>query len=141
MDHVGGGARVDPGLGGGRLLDDAAIDDFWSRLLKLRECCDALLEDVLLSQVPRGADAATWARDVLLAERPADTPVIVARNLARDGERVDIMRLADVALDAIDMLTVVIVGNSQSRTLAGQGRAWVYTPRGYAAKMQDKTGS
>jgi cobalt-precorrin 5A hydrolase / precorrin-3B C17-methyltransferase len=33
------------------------------------------------------------------------------------------------------MLTVVIVGSSQSRTVkTGDGKVWVYTPRGYAAK-------
>jgi len=79
------------------------------------------------------------ARDILLAHRPADTPVVVARNLARPGEQVSIVPLSELSLDAIDMLTIVIVGNSQSRTLDGAGSRWAYTPRGYAAKTQDKT--
>jgi cobalt-precorrin 5A hydrolase / precorrin-3B C17-methyltransferase len=36
----------------------------------------------------------------------------------------------------VDMLTVVLVGSSESRTVArGDGRHWVYTPRGYAGKQ------
>ena len=79
------------------------------------------------------------ARDILLAHRPDDTPVVVARNLARPGEQVTIIPLAELSIDAIDMLTIVIVGNSQSRTIAGAASRWAYTPRGYAAKTQGKT--
>jgi cobalt-precorrin 5A hydrolase/precorrin-3B C17-methyltransferase len=35
----------------------------------------------------------------------------------------------------VDMLTVVVVGSSESRTMkTGDGKTWVYTPRGYAGK-------
>ena len=78
------------------------------------------------------------ARKILLAERPDDTPVVVARNLARPGEQVTIVPLAELSLDAIDMLTIVIIGNSQSRTIAGAASRWAYTPRGYAAKTKAK---
>lgn len=75
------------------------------------------------------------ARDELLRHRPDDTPVILASNLGRDGETVRIVPLHALQVDDVDMLTVVIVGSSQSRTVtAGDGRTWVYTPRGYAAK-------
>jgi cobalt-precorrin 5A hydrolase/precorrin-3B C17-methyltransferase len=74
------------------------------------------------------------ARDILLAHRPADTPVVIARNLARPGEAVSIVPLGELALDTIDMLTVVIIGNSQSRRTRQSGRDRAYTPRGYAAK-------
>ena len=37
--------------------------------------------------------------------------------------------------DDVDMLTVVLVGSSETRRLdRSDGGAWVYTPRGYAAK-------
>ncbi|MDA4844665.1 precorrin-3B C(17)-methyltransferase [Hoeflea poritis] len=75
------------------------------------------------------------ARDVLLEHRPPDTPVILATNLGREGETVRIVPLGELRVDDVDMLTVVIVGSSQSRTVkTGDGRTWVYTPRGYAAK-------
>ena len=77
------------------------------------------------------------ARDVLLSHRPTDTPVILASNLGRDGEKLQIVSLAQLDIDTVDMLTVVIVGSSQTRAVrAGDGRDWVYTPRGYAAKPQ-----
>jgi len=81
------------------------------------------------------------ARHILLAHRPDDTPVIVARNLAREGESVEIVTLSELRLDTIDMLTVVIIGNSQSRALHAAGRNWAYTPRGYARKHAQETGS
>lgn len=81
------------------------------------------------------------ARDVFLAHRPADTPVIVARNLARKGESVEIVSLAELQVESIDMLTVVIIGNSQSRQMAMGGRSWAYTPRGYAHKHTKETGN
>jgi cobalt-precorrin 5A hydrolase / precorrin-3B C17-methyltransferase len=75
------------------------------------------------------------ARDVLLQHRPADTPVILATNLGREGELVRVVPLARLNVDDVDMLTVVIVGSSQTRTVkTGDGKTWVYTPRGYAGK-------
>ncbi|MCC0029999.1 MAG: precorrin-3B C(17)-methyltransferase, partial [Brucellaceae bacterium] len=76
-----------------------------------------------------------FARDVLLEYRPATTPVILATNLGREGERVRIVELGALDVDEVDMLTVVVVGSSQSRVVeTGEGRRFTYTPRGYAAK-------
>jgi cobalt-precorrin 5A hydrolase/precorrin-3B C17-methyltransferase len=75
------------------------------------------------------------AKEILLKKRSADTPVVLARNLGREGERVTVVRLADLDIDAVDMLTLVIVGSSETRSVARpDGGVWVYTPRGYAAK-------
>ncbi|MEN0000727.1 MAG: precorrin-3B C(17)-methyltransferase, partial [Pseudomonadota bacterium] len=77
-----------------------------------------------------------WARDELLTHRPPDTPVVLATNLGRTGEQVRIVPLGDLQVDDVDMLTVVIVGSSDSRTVAtGDGRTWIYTPRGYSGKQ------
>jgi len=75
------------------------------------------------------------ARDILLTGRPADTPVVLARNLGRDGEDVSVIRLDELGPDKADMLTLVLIGNSQSLELKRGINRWVYTPRGYAAKM------
>lgn len=76
-----------------------------------------------------------YARDVLLAHRPFDTPVILATNLGREGELVRVVPLGDLNIEDVDMLTVVVVGSSESRTMkTGDGKTWVYTPRGYAGK-------
>ena len=75
------------------------------------------------------------ARDILLAHRPADTPVMLASSLGRPEEFVRYRRLADLDVDEVDMLTVVLVGSSQSRlAMLGEGPR-MYTPRGYARKM------
>ncbi len=79
------------------------------------------------------------ARDVLLEHRAEDTPVILATNLGREGETLRVVPLAELDINDVDMLTVVIVGSSESRTVAtGDGKTWVYTPRGYAAKVTSK---
>ncbi|MFK5978948.1 MAG: precorrin-3B C(17)-methyltransferase [Rhizobiaceae bacterium] len=76
-----------------------------------------------------------YAKEILLKHRPADTPVILASNLGRDQEKLRIVPLSDLLIDDVDMLTVVIVGSSETRCVkTGDGRNWVYTPRGYSAK-------
>lgn len=75
------------------------------------------------------------ARAILLEHRPVETPVVLATNLGRPGETVRIVSLADLRVDDVDMLTVVIVGSSQTRRMrTGDGREHAYTPRGYAGK-------
>ena len=74
----------------------------------------------------------TEAREILAAHRPIDCPAVVARNLGRDGEQVTVTTLADLDTEAVDMLTVIVVGSRQTRRLEQGGRAWLYTPRGYA---------
>ncbi|MGB0747609.1 MAG: precorrin-3B C(17)-methyltransferase [Magnetospiraceae bacterium] len=75
------------------------------------------------------------ARDILLQYRPKSTPVILARNLGRPGESLRFTDLATVSPEDADMLTLVMVGSSQSRLIQRGGSVWVYTPRGYAGKM------
>ena len=75
------------------------------------------------------------ARDILLQHRPADTPVMLASNLGRAEEHVRYRRLEDLQVDEVDMLTVVLVGSSNSRLAhLGEGPR-MFTPRGYARKI------
>ena len=75
------------------------------------------------------------ARDILLQHRPADTPVMLASNLGRPEEHVRYRRLKDLQVDEVDMLTVVLIGSSNSR-LAQMGEGpRMFTPRGYARKI------
>ncbi len=71
------------------------------------------------------------AMEILAAARPPETPVITARNLGRSGETVTHSTLAEFDPEPVDMLTLVIIGNSQTR-VTKSGR--VYTPRGYERK-------
>jgi cobalt-precorrin 5A hydrolase/precorrin-3B C17-methyltransferase len=76
------------------------------------------------------------AKRILAAARPAQTPVVVARNLGRDDEHVARTTLGDFDTGSVDMLTLVIIGNSQTRTTA-TGR--VFTPRGYGGRKTEVT--
>ncbi len=74
---------------------------------------------------------------ILKDHRPPDTPVIIASNLGRAEEKVTIVKFADFDPDDVDMLTLVIVGSSQSRSVRrGDGKTYAYTPRGYAKKRE-----
>ena len=75
--------------------------------------------------------------DVLRNERPADTPVIIARSLGRLDESVSVTTLETIHSSQIDMLTIVLVGSSTSKALELEGVLSVYTPRGYANKKTD----
>lgn len=77
------------------------------------------------------------AREILIEARGGATPVILARNLGRPDETVTITDLDGLAVDAVDMLTLVMVGARGSRRLElGQGTR-VYTPRGYGSRGED----
>lgn len=76
------------------------------------------------------------AVEILSAHRPADTPVVLGRNLGRTGETITVLDLSELTPDKVDMLTVVLVGASTTRRIErADGSSWVYTPRGYAKKM------
>ncbi|MGQ3488398.1 precorrin-3B C(17)-methyltransferase [Roseovarius pacificus] len=75
------------------------------------------------------------ARDILLRHRPAETPVMLASSLGRPEEHVRYRRLDQLQVDEVDMLTVVLVGSSNSRLAQlGEGPR-MFTPRGYARKI------
>jgi cobalt-precorrin 5A hydrolase/precorrin-3B C17-methyltransferase len=72
------------------------------------------------------------AREILLRHRKPETPVLLARDLGRDGEAVRTVTLAELEPDQVDMLTVVLVGSRATRRVPRlHGADWVYTPRGY----------
>lgn len=76
------------------------------------------------------------AREILLKHRPADTPVVLGVNLGRPEETVRVTTLGKLTVDEVDMLTTVLVGSSNSKAvLRGDGRPFVYTPRGYAKRI------
>jgi cobalt-precorrin 5A hydrolase / precorrin-3B C17-methyltransferase len=66
--------------------------------------------------------------------RDPSTPVVVARDVGRPGETVSVVALGKMDPATVDMRTVLIVGSSQTRTVAIPGRdaAGVYTPRRYS---------
>ena len=78
---------------------------------------------------------------LLLAHRAPETPVLIARNLGRAGEATRIVPLAALAehAETVDMLTLVIVGNSMTRRIDGEPPR-LYTPRGYHVAGPPVTG-
>ncbi|TMK33536.1 MAG: precorrin-3B C(17)-methyltransferase [Alphaproteobacteria bacterium] len=82
---------------------------------------------------PRSARRATQlaeAAAILLEHRPPETPVFIARNLGRSGETHRVMRLGELADAEPDMLSLVLIGNRQTRIIPGDPPR-LYTPRGY----------
>jgi precorrin-3B C17-methyltransferase len=62
--------------------------------------------------------------------RAGSTPVIFAHAVSQADERVDITTLADADPAKADMRTLIIIGSSATRLVAGgKGRRFVYTPR------------
>ena len=79
---------------------------------------------------PRSRDR-NWqlqrACQILLVQRPPSTPVLLARQLGRSQETLALHSLGQLPFEQVDMLTLVLVGNSTSRSQEG----WMVTPRGY----------
>lgn len=67
------------------------------------------------------------AREIFLKYRNPDTPVGIVHSVGRDGEEVMISTLEKMPLEKVDMLTTVIIGNSQSYI----SNKKIITPRGY----------
>ncbi len=75
---------------------------------------------------------------ILRGERPPQTPAIIASNLGRPGEQVRVLPLAEIDPEQVDMLSIVLIGARESRAFTrGDGRAYAYTPRGYAGKARN----
>ena len=70
------------------------------------------------------------AAAILLEHRPPETPVVIARNLGRAEETQRIRRLGELADADADMLSLVLIGNRQTRMTTGDPPR-LYTPRGY----------
>jgi cobalt-precorrin 5A hydrolase/precorrin-3B C17-methyltransferase len=68
------------------------------------------------------------ARLLLLEHRKPETPVGIVTDAFRPTQRVATTTLGELDVTAVDMLTIVVVGNTQSRLAAGR----FVTPRGYA---------
>ena len=66
-------------------------------------------------------------KEILLEHRPPDTPVGIAKDAYRPTQQIILTDLASLRPEDVDMLTIVLVGSSQTRVVAGR----MVTPRGY----------
>jgi precorrin-3B C17-methyltransferase len=67
------------------------------------------------------------AREILLWHKNPATPVGIVRNAERGRQSIAVTTLKDMLEEKIDMLTTIIVGNSETRVENGR----MITPRGY----------
>jgi len=67
------------------------------------------------------------ALGILGGHRSPDTPVGLVRNASRPGERVRITALGELDPEDVDMLTLLVVGSTNTVLVAGR----MVTPRGY----------
>jgi cobalt-precorrin 5A hydrolase/precorrin-3B C17-methyltransferase len=66
-------------------------------------------------------------KEILLQHRPPDTPVGIVKDAYRPTQQIILTDLASLRPEDVDMLTIVLVGSSQTRVVAGR----MVTPRGY----------
>jgi precorrin-3B C17-methyltransferase len=69
------------------------------------------------------------AQEIIASCRAPETPVGIVRNAYRPEQSVVLTTVASMAMAEVDMLTTVIVGNSQTRRFQSR----LMTPRGYLA--------
>ena len=67
------------------------------------------------------------AQQIFLQHRRPDTPVALLRSVFRPDQQITLTTLAELPLEAIDMLTTVLIGNHSTRRHGD----WLITPRGY----------
>ncbi|GGR39964.1 precorrin-2 C(20)-methyltransferase [Streptomyces netropsis] len=98
----------------------------------------AAAADLVLALYNPGSRSRVWqvgkARDLLLEHRPADTPVVLGRDVGGPEESVRIVRLGELDPEQVDMRTILIVGSTQTRAVrrgSGDGEEIVWTPRRY----------
>lgn len=70
--------------------------------------------------------------DILARHRSPETPVGLVRAAYRAGQEVEIITLAELPTARVDMVTIIIVGNSRTGVYNGK----MVTPRGYADKYE-----
>jgi precorrin-2 C20-methyltransferase/precorrin-3B C17-methyltransferase len=91
----------------------------------------AAAADLVLAIYNPASKSRTWQvgamRDLLLEHRDAGTPVVIGRDVAGPGERVEVVRLADLDPARVDMRCLLIVGSSQTQWYGDR----VFTPRRY----------
>ncbi len=67
------------------------------------------------------------AIEIFLEYRSVDNPLVLAHQLSRPQEKVQIKTLGSISFDEVDMLTIIVIGNSATRYKDGL----LVTPRGY----------
>ena len=108
----------------------------WEVILQRVEAA-AKADFVLVLYNPRSKKRA-WqlekALELILKYRSEHTPVGIVRNAARKGEAIQITTLSGMDESSVDMVSIVLVGNSRTRIIGDR----MVTPRGYLEKYGEK---
>jgi precorrin-3B C17-methyltransferase len=104
----------------------------WDLVLKRLEAAAA--GDFIIVLYNPASKARPWQLGetfrLIARHRASSTPVIFASAVSRPDERIDITTLADADPGNADMRTLIIIGSSTTKLIAGvNGRRFVYTPR------------
>jgi precorrin-3B C17-methyltransferase len=100
----------------------------------------ALAADFVIALYNPISSARPWqlgaAFKIVAETRGRDTPIILARAVMRQDERIRILPLSEVEAPMADMSTVVIIGASTTKLIERpEGEApYVYTPRFYGVR-------
>lgn len=98
---------------------------------RLQAVLAADLVCILYNPRSRGrADGLREALEIATRYRSPDCPIGLVRNAARPGETTRITSLGQFAADSVDMLSLVIIGNTETRQIG----PYLLTPRGYKSK-------
>jgi len=102
---------------------------------RLRHAAQADLVMAFYNPISR---ARPWQLDRALAvvreSRTPDTRVVLGRDIGRPAEALTTTTLGELQSSQVDMRTMVIIGSSLTRGIAGGPNGeWIYTPRWYDA--------
>ena len=67
------------------------------------------------------------ACDILLEHKPEATVCGIVKNIAREGESMEVLSLKELRASEVDMFSTVFIGNQSTKCLRGH----MVTPRGY----------
>lgn len=131
-------ANAAASLVGAPLANDFAVLSLSDRLMPLEKIYQrveaaAAADLVICIYNPRSKkrpDYLNEVRNKLLKERSGDTPVAIVENAYRNGEKLTVSTLAEFDDQAVNMLSIVIIGNSMSKIIDGK----LITERGYGFK-------
>ncbi|MEM9273565.1 MAG: precorrin-3B C(17)-methyltransferase [Cyanobacteria bacterium P01_F01_bin.143] len=101
----------------------------WEVILKRLEAA-AMADFVTSIYNPRSqkrVEQIVKAQEIFLKYQKPDTPVVIVRSVYRDDEQITVTSLEKMLDHPIDMLTTIIIGNSNTYSHGD----WMITPRGY----------
>lgn len=100
-------------------------------LIEERLRCSAKADFVICLYNPSSKKRSTYlqkACEEILAYKPEETVCGIVKNIAREGEQMQILTLKELAHTQVDMFSTVFIGNRQTRIIRGK----MITPRGYS---------